>query len=149
MSLTDISFARALDLQRNSRILAKQLDNTSGGVWEKFYGDAFGDEDWVKAEDYDIFQLSEIAARFDNSKAGANYATALSEKQPAKKAVGAKLESDLLTDMHKAQVMRFTPRIRAVAASLGRRRSLSTSDIGDFYLTFIEKWGAGSDDEGS
>jgi len=153
MILTDTSFDRARDLIRLSLLVTKQMNNTSGGVWEKFYGNADGDADWVKPDDFDVFELSEIAARFDNSEAGAKYAKALGSATPgdvapgaARKVMGAKLESDVLTSMHQAQVLRYTTRIRATAASVSRRRALNAADIANFYLTFIEKWGSSSDD---
>ena len=132
---------RLTDMRIAARYWAWQLLNKSGGMWEKFSTagtdtSAPPSETEVntvppitKTADPSVLSFDAIYTLFDREAVSATYRKALDDRAAAGIAMKAKRQSDVLSSMQQAMVLRYSSRIRHMAAAMSRRKSLANSDI--------------------
>jgi len=125
---------RMVDLKVDSFFTAGRLNNKTGGVWEKF---AAGGKDTVtggtsftiaKPGDTDITYTPESRELFDAGVQGSAYESALNDKKSAKDVMQPKRQSDMLSSMLQATIMRHSTRLRNACAVMSRRASIAKFD---------------------
>jgi len=132
---------RLTDLRVMARYIEGQLLNKSGGIWEKFSTGGVdnsappsdAEDDTIpavtKTDDPDILDFDAIYPLFDREAVGKVYKDAVDKKEAAGVAMRAKRQSDALSSMQQAMILRYSSRIRHIGAALSRRKSLADADI--------------------
>lgn len=154
--IANISY-RFGDLKAHAKFGLQQMQNLNGGMWEKFVGIAPAEPTPVKPADYDIFDRGAIGVVFDKADAVALYKDAYAipttggvpdvdpdtgepEFKAAWQVISAKRQSDMLASMQQASVLRFTSRLRSVAACASRRKSAQQQDLDNLVTAALDKW---------
>ena len=125
--------SRFVDLRNAAQRAASALNNQSGGTWTKFLSggnNAPVGSTITKPSDFVLFSQTAVDELFDREAYGQFYGKALNNGTATGRIIQAKRESDYLSSMQQATVLRYnTSRIRHFSATRSRLESLATADI--------------------
>lgn len=132
---------RLTDFKTVSKFVTAQLDNTSGGIWEKFYSLTGTETTPSKPTDYSVWG-SAVGAQFSLANAAKIYTDGYDStlSKPGSDVISGKLQSDFLASALQAARLRYLSRIRASCSVQSRRRSLWNYDFDSFKTVFLDKW---------
>lgn len=82
---------------------------------------------WEKPP-YDIYAASELMERYNVEASGAEYQAAMQVGIPKRDAMVAKRAGDMVASLQLGMGLRYLTRIRAVAATVSRRKSIADAD---------------------
>jgi len=121
---------RLSDLRVGASFTAGRLVGNGTGTWDKFLFDGGSGTLADKPGDYDITSKTAIAALFKRDEFAGPYMAAVSSSEggAAKVAVQNKLKADMLASMQQAIGLRYSSRIRHMAAAASRLRSIGGMD---------------------
>ena len=125
MNADAVLSARYNDLKTSSSMMALQLFNGAGGMWEQFLTSGVALIGVAPTKKSGAL----TPMLFDREPLGKDYVKALNSGAAAVELVNLKRQSDILSSEQQAVAVRYNTRIRSMGAVLARRKSLALSDI--------------------
>jgi hypothetical protein len=124
---------RLSDLKSGAVYTGQRMVNLSSGTWDKFMFGGKGTEDALAKPtegDFELNNMTQIRALFNREAIASAYMTAVSSSDDGAgtATVNANLQGDMLASMQQAIGLRYSSRMRHMAAAASRLKSIGRMD---------------------